>query len=311
MANWTDTTPSQLLDAHLQRPKNTARAYATAIKTFRLYLTEIGEIPPGSVAKVAVETFVGMSRGSADRTRDNYIQWLRLRYPALNTVRCKVHSLMGLLKRAHKYDVIPWMLDPAKLPASAPIRDTRGPGREHVEAMLAICSERLDAKGARDEALLRLLAHRALRCNEALSLDVGHVDLRGRRIRLLGKGKIDREFHAITDRMAAAIRQWLEFRGKDAGPLFTSLDPRRSKTERLTYYGALSVVRKLGREVGIKLSPHKLRHHAATEALRQTGGDTTRAMAVTRHIHVDTLVVYNDAKNKRVREDMESLEEED
>jgi integrase/recombinase XerC len=311
-ADWSQTSPEQLVKAHLSRPCNTARAYACAIATFCEYIRETtGWDASGADA---IKHLIELGRGAAKREMDEYVQWLRNRYPCLNTVRSKAQSIMGIVKRAAEYDVIPWAIKLTHpLPAPEPIRDTRGPDRPHLEAMLKACAERGDAKGARDGALMTLMAFGAYRCNEVLTLDLKHVNIPAREVEILAKGLWGRIRYPIPLAAAEAIDKWLAFRGMADGPLFTRQLPCLADVDdlavkqpvRLTYWGVYDIVASLGRKVGCKCSPHKLRHFAATELMAQTDGRIPWAMALTRHRDPKTLMIYNDERLTRAREAME------
>jgi integrase/recombinase XerC len=172
--------------------------------------------------------------------------------------------------------------------------------------MLDACQKRADAKGARDAAMITLMAYGALRCNETLSLDCRHVSIDAREVEVLSKGLWGRSRHPIPIVAAEAIETWLAFRGVEDGPLFVTLNHADvGDGKRLTYWGAYSAIRKLGKEVGVQVSPHKFRHFAATEHLRLTNGNVAWAMAMTRHRDPKTLMIYNDERMTRAREAME------
>ncbi|HUX01941.1 MAG TPA: tyrosine-type recombinase/integrase [Phycisphaerae bacterium] len=300
MADWTDTTPSQLLEAHVRdRPGNTARSYAADVATFAEYLEARSPLQ-------ALEHLLQQSRGAAERTLHGYLSWLRNRYGALSTIRRKVCSLYGLTRLAHRFRIVPWVMDPMRLPAGPPVRNTRGPSRDVVERMIEICRDRQDAKGARDAAAISLMAFAALRSNETLTLDLKHLDIPAKEVELLAKGLWGRVRFPIPIRAAEAIAEWLEERGDDDGPLFITLAPGRQR-ERLTYWGMYCIIRAVSARAGETCSPHKLRHFAATELLRLTNGNVPWAMALTRHRDPRTLMVYNDERCTRAREAMELL----
>ena len=340
------------MHSHLARPANTATAYRRGIEALAQYLgeldaetrrpfakkdterqpkAEVSVSPRLRVSVSAVLRLLDMPRGAAERTVHDFVEWLHGKYGALNTVRTRAQSIMGLVRLAHKLDVIPWMLQPLKLPSPELIRDTRGPTVRQVSAMIEACRRRRDAKGARDLALVELMAHGAYRCNEVLSLDVCHVDTAGRTptIQVLAKGKRGRTRYPIPRTAAVALAKWLEIRGTEAGPVFVSLDrairhlgfgtrdsennnqrdarnaeTRNPAAARLSYSGAHETIAYLGRAAGIKCSPHKLRHHAATEILRKSKGDIPLAMALTRHANPKTLMIYNDIRQRNARNAM-------
>jgi integrase/recombinase XerC len=301
MVDWSSTSPGALLAAHVGRSGNTGRSYRTDMACFAdwLHVRDREE---------ATLRFVSMERGAARRTLDEYVAWLRSHY-ALNTLRRRVQCLRGLLRLAHEYGVIPWAILKFPLPAPEPVRNVRGPDRSEVLAMLDACRQRGDAKGIRDEALFRLLAFCALRANEALSLDLCHVDVDARQLELLSKGLwgTARNRFVIDLDTARAIACWIEVRGDQDGPLFTTLGRGRDASARLTYRGLYDVVHQVGRGVDADCHPHGLRHFAATECLRLSNGNLVLAMALTRHKDPRTLMVYNDTALTRAREAMEII----
>jgi integrase/recombinase XerC len=301
MVDWSGTSPAKLLAAHVGKQRNTSRSYRGDMACFADWLRV-------QDSQRATERLVSMERGEARRTLDEYVTWLRSRY-ALNTVRRRVQCLLGLLRVANDYDVIPWAIRKFALPAPEPVRNVRGPERSEVEAMLEACRRRGDPKGLRDEALFRLLAFSALRAEEALSLDLCHVDVDAREIELLSKGLwgTARTRFVIGLDTARAIASWIEVRGDDDGPLFRTLGRGVDAAGRLTYRGLYHVVHRAGQALDVDCHPHALRHFAATECLRLSNGNVVLAMALTRHRDPRTLMVYNDERLTRAREAMEIL----
>lgn len=305
-ADWTHTTPEQLLASHVRRGKATTNlSYSGDVLAFRKFLNATEGCCLRDVQ--AIQRLVGGSRGQASRMLHDYQAWQIEQGKALSTVRRRLQSLMGLLKLAHEFEILPWALKPLGIAAPPAVRDTRGPGLDAYRRMLETCEQRNDPKGMRDLVLLRLMGTCALRCNEALTLDVKHLNIRAREVELLCKGLFGQRIkHPVDIDTSRAIDRWLTHRGTGDGPLFVTFD-RRAKGagrtgERLTYRGAYEVVRAIGRAVDVKCSPHKLRHFAATECLRQSRGNITLAMALTRHRDPRTLMIYNDEAMTKARE---------
>jgi len=174
-------------------------------------------------------------------------------------------------------------------------RDTRGPGREGVSAILGNAARRANRKGARDAALVRLLHDLGLRRAEAVALDVADVDLEAGAVYIVGKGRGEKERFTLPEPTAAALKAWLDARGPEPGPLFVNLD-RAGKGHRLTGRSVHRIAERLGRQAGITARPHGLRHAAITEALDRTGGDVRAVQRFSRHADVRTLQVYDDAR---------------
>lgn len=150
-------------------------------------------------------------------------------------------------------------------------------------------------KAARDAAILRLAYGLGLRRSELASLDVGHVDLTGGTVSVMGKGRNERERLTVPQNARQALEAWLAVRGstdKDA-PLFVALD-RHTKGSRISGSGVYHVVRTLGEEIGIRARPHGLRHSAVTAALDALGGDYRKVRAFSRHASLDTVRRYDD-----------------
>jgi integrase/recombinase XerC len=135
--------------------------------------------------------------------------------------------------------------------------------------------------GVRDRALFELLYGSGLRVSEACGLDLDHLDLRARNVRVLGKGRKER-ICPMNEACVDALRRWLERRGelharvhpgRDAAALFLN-----HRGGRLT---VRSVARNLDQAVSRlalqrKVSPHALRHSFATHLL--AGGADVRCI---------------------------------
>jgi integrase/recombinase XerD len=131
---------------------------------------------------------------------------------------------------------------------------------------LAEASAILDAAagaGPRDEALVCLLLFNGLRVTEACSITIGDLDtVRGHRtLTVRAKGGRRRQ-HALAPRTAAAIDACVV--GRSEGTILLANDGAP-----LDRFDATRIVRRLARRAGItkRISPHSLRHTAATLAL--------------------------------------------
>ena len=127
----------------------------------------------------------------------------------------------------------------------------------------------------RDRALLELLYGCGLRVSELVGLDLSDVSLTERAVRVLGKGKKERNV-PLGAKAAEAVARWLEVRpdhARDPGALFLSRRGARVGVrwvQRLVHrYGELGAGR-------ADLHPHALRHTCATHMLE--GGADLRAI---------------------------------
>ena len=184
-----------------------------------------------------------------------------------------------------------------------PPRQTQEHKREWVSAEstanILASIDTTNEPGARDYALISLLACCGLRAKEAASADV--EDLRfqcGEPIlNVLGKYRSDKtEFVRVPGRVQAAIGRYLSFRPgrKPTDPLFVCTS-NHGRGSRLSAQAVSVIAKSRMRAVGIddpKLTCHSFRHGAATIALLQ-GCELEQASKFLRHRALSTVMVYS------------------
>jgi integrase/recombinase XerC len=143
------------------------------------------------------------------------------------TINRRLAALRRLIVLGRRLGVVPWTLDVDDLRASA-FRDSRGPALDEWRQLWEWLITSGDSPLARrDRALIRLIHDSALRKFEALAIDLDDLDLGGDcpRVCIPGKGSGGaKTWIGISSPSARFIREWLEVRGQDPGPLFVS-DP--------------------------------------------------------------------------------------
>jgi integrase/recombinase XerC len=257
-----------------RRKESTVEAYRKDLAYFAGWL----RLPP----REAVAQLLACDQGQANRLLDHYTAHMRSTPPAARsgssakrlspaTVNRRLAALRSLVKMARLHGLVGWTVDVEGDPVQ-PYRDTRGPGRPAVRQMLDQLLEREDAKGARDRAILRLLWDLGLRRGEAVSLDLEHVE--AGRLSLLGKGRLEREWHDLPPETTAALAEWLSYRGSEPGPLFCSVGKSgRIRRNRLSGTDVYRQTRGQGERAGVRTRPHGVRHSASTAVLAASGGD--------------------------------------
>lgn len=140
------------------------------------------------------------------------------------TINRRLAALRSLVKLGRTLGVVPWGLE-IRNERTVPFRDTRGPGADGLRRMLEATREAGGRKGARDQALLRLLHDLALRASEVVSLDVDDVDLERASVAVVGKGTSEPQLLSLPEPTCQALAEWLDHRGVEAGPLFLPLGP--------------------------------------------------------------------------------------
>jgi integrase/recombinase XerC len=201
--------------------------------------------------------------------------------------------------------------DPAAL-VGTPKREQRIPSHLAVDEM----SKLLDAPdishplGRRDKAILELFYASGLRLSELVGLDLEDVNLSGRVVRVLGKGRKER---IVPFNLAAAraLRAWLSDRegvgaGSDQGQtrVRPGSDPGRRRRQReplfLNYQGGRLSTRSVDKLVRryvaacstrYGISPHALRHSFATHLL-EAGADLRAIQELLGHARLSTTQRY-------------------
>jgi integrase/recombinase XerC len=160
-------------------------------------------------------------------------------------------------------------------------------------------SSRDETEFLRDSAMLELLYATGVRVAELSGMDVKDLDMTRRTVRVLGKG--DKERVVPFGRAAAdAVEQWLrkgrpELAG-DTPALFVGvrggrIDPRQVRR----------VVEKAGQVTGQRVSPHGLRHTAATHLL-EGGADLRVVQEMLGHSSLQTTQIYTHVSAERLKE---------
>lgn len=280
-------TARELLEAFFRgRNANTLRAYRKDLENFAVFL----QLPAVEyAARKLLSCTAGDGNALVLRYRDTMLEQ---RYTP-STINRRLSAVKSLLKIGRLLGFCSWSveIDPVR---SDRYRDTRGPGVAAVGEMLKRVSERGDAKGLRDAAIVRLLFDCGLRRGELVELDRSHYNaLRG--LHLLGKGRLERQWVTVSPAARMALDAWLTVRGAAPGPLFIALDEKH-RGHRLTGTAVYQIVSGLGDAIGVRARPHGLRHSAITEALDRTNGDMRAVARFSRHRDISTLAYYDDSR---------------
>lgn len=257
---------------------NTAAAYRRDLEQYAAYLDEQGVATIEAIAPHHVSSFVS-------RLADFSLA------PA--TVARKVAAVRGL----HRFLVTDEATesDPSALVAS-PKRPSSIPKALSVgdiEALLEAAGGQ-SALAQRDVAILEFMYASGARVAETVGLDVLDLDLDEATALVTGKGAKQR-LVPLGQPAVAALRGYLEWRLElkgdrpDPGALFLS-----SRGNRLSRQAIWQLVRKYAKKAGIdptKVSPHVLRHSAATHMV-EGGADLRTVQEILGHASIGTTQVY-------------------
>ena len=281
---------------HLRRrdvSPHTLAAYENDVATFLKHTAHLRQKPLEDLAAADVDTFA---------IRAFLGELSRQRLSASSAAR-KLSALRTFVKFLRREDLLED--DPAALIA-APRKPETIPAHLTQDEMnrLLEMPDSSTALGRRDRAILELFYASGLRLSELVGLGVEDVNLSGRMVRVLGKGRKERlvPFNHST---AQALRQYYadrtaltadgtqqrtkikEGRGRKA-PLFLNY-----RGGRLTARSVDRLVRKYVALCGAKfgISPHALRHSFATHLLA-AGADLRAIQELLGHASLSTTQRY-------------------
>lgn len=163
-----------------------------------------------------------------------------------------------------------------------------------------------DPVAVRDWAMVELMFATGIRVSELVGMDVDDLDLGGLTVRVLGKGSKERVV-PFGPTAARALQTWVHLRPGllqrespkhpvDPHALFLGsrgrrIDPRQVRTV---------VNRATQRCTGTQLSPHGLRHSAATAVL-EGGADLRMVQEMLGHADLRTTQIYTHVGTQRLR----------
>jgi integrase/recombinase XerC len=274
---------------HLERERNasahTVRAYAEDLEQFVAHLRgELGREPrPRDVDHLLIRSFLarlhreGLKKSSAARK----LATLRTFFRYL----CREEILQANPARA--------LLSPRlerRIPAHLDEAD--------VSRLLAV--EGVGDADVRARAIFELLYATGIRCAELVGLDLPEVDLEGRFVRVLGKGRKER---IVPFGMPAekALRDYLPVRSNwrpRTDALFVN-----ARGGRLTDRSVRSIVQRRVRQVALarRISPHGLRHSFATHLLER-GADLRAIQELLGHARLSTTQRYTHLDSRHILE---------
>jgi len=160
-----------------------------------------------------------------------------------------------------------------------------------------------DALGLRDRAMLELMYASGLRVSELVKLRRDELNLEHGVVRLVGKGGRERMV-PMGEPAIAAVQLWLrqgrpEFAGAQSGDdVFLG---RRGEAMSRQNFWLLIKRHALHAGIGVKLSPHTLRHAFATHLLER-GADLRAVQTLLGHADLSTTQIYTHVARLRLKQ---------
>jgi integrase/recombinase XerD len=257
---------------------NTVDAYRRDLKQYGHFLVEIGV---GSIDEVTPPVVT------------DYVASMRDLGAAEATVSRKIAAVRGL----HRFLAIEEYVaaDPTVL-LDSPRRPKGLPRALTIEQVAAIlrAADTGETLGTRNAALLEFLYATGARVSEAVVLDQIDVDLTESTAIVTGKGSKQR-LVPLGGYAVAALRRYYPVRrdliagADDPGAVFVS-----ARGNRLTRQAIWQIIKKVAAAAGIdgsRVSPHVLRHSAATHMV-EGGADLRSIQELLGHASISTTQVY-------------------
>jgi integrase/recombinase XerC len=260
---------------------------------------------------VALQSFLISTHAAKKPTTDD-LTTIRLRGYLANlhdlrlskrTIARRLSSLRSFLKYLRRNGLV--QKNPA-LGLRTPKQRSQLPGvldQKQIEQLLS-APDAQSRLGSRDRAILETFYSTGLRVSELVGINFNDLDLNGGTVIVRGKGKRER-IAVLGSIAAAAIRDWLEQRGK--------VD-RGSRVDRaavfLNHHGGRISTRSVGRILAKHLkgsgitseaSPHTMRHSFATHMLDR-GADIRSVQELLGHRSLATTQIYTHVSSQRMRE---------
>ena len=238
-----------------------------------------------------------LTQGEANHVMRRFKTDMQEKKKSSATINRRLSAVRSFIRFGRLMGLVQWTTDIRNSKVQS-YRDTHGPSLDDVRELIRTAELHGGTKAIRDGAIVRLFATRGLRGVELRELDVEHLDFTHDRIFIRGKGKSDREPVTISPNTKIALERWLAGRGAYPGPLFINFSKSDAvQGKRISRGGLWRIVSNLGKQIGLDVWPHGLRHTAITEGLELTDGNVRAVQKFSRHESIETVTLYDDARD--------------
>lgn len=239
-----------------------------------------------------------------DITSDHIKEFLKLRGDSESTSTV-AHNLT-VIKNFHKYLIKENIVkEDVSLFISRPKLQKRLPRALTVEEVDLLLDITLNSPfDYRNKAMLELMYGAGLRVSELVSLTLNQIDLENGLIRIMGKGRKEREI-PIGEYGVYYLKLYLEHRGmliknhRTEDALFLN-----NHGKQITRQGFFKILKQLLLDKGLNpdVSPHTLRHSFATHLLSH-GADLRSIQEMLGHSDISTTKIYTHVSDEKVEAD--------
>lgn len=266
------------------------------VAAYRRDLEQLGEW----LERSGVTSLEGLDR----RMLRRYVAFMDTRKLARRSIARKVSAVRSLLNWAVTHGLVETNAA-EDVPVPAPHRSLPKVVRASDAARLCELPPADEAVGQRDRAILELLYGSGLRVAELCGLDVDDVDVRGARVRVMGKGRKQRQV-PLSEPACRAVETYVADGRGDLVRPGTPPDARHalflnSRGGRLGPRSVRSMLNKyLSAEGAAPVGPHALRHSFATHLL-DGGADLRVVQELLGHASLATSQIYTHVSTERLK----------
>lgn len=148
----------------------------------------------------------------------------------------------------------------------------------------------------RNKAIFELLLSSGIRVRELVNLNKNDIDLNTRTFTVMGKGSKERECYCSV-KAEYYLRQLLNMeKSSQSEALFMGRGGNR-----MLVSGVETMIRNLGKHVGVKAHPHKFRRTFATNLINK-GVPVEHVKEMLGHTNLDTTMIYAIVDRERVKQ---------
>jgi site-specific recombinase XerD len=187
----------------------------------------------------------------------------------------------------------------------APSRSLKFLDTDQLRRLLA-APDVTDLRGLRDRALLETFFSTGLRLSELARLNRDHINLKTREFGVIGKGRKPRVVF-LSETAGEWLARYLQARQDRWKPLFIRMKGKPDLTPGgpAMRMSSRSIERLVGKYVriaglGVKATPHTLRHSFATDLL-SNGADLRAVQELLGHANLNTTQIYTHVTNPQLR----------
>lgn len=287
------------------------RGYATDLNAFQKFLHEYWELEdPTSIQfkdLTVKETASFPLKQVTKQTIRRFLSHLYENQMGSKTIMRRLSSLRSFFKFARQSQ---WIDSNPMEDIDSPKREKKLPVSLSYEEVLRLFSQPDISSylGLRDRAMMELFYSSGLRLSELVGLNRNDIDLKGKMMRIFGKGKKQRNV-PITTTAAKWVSQYLEHQMRYAD---TSLHKQEKdpKAVFLNRWGSRITTRSVDRSfrqyllqsgLSESITPHTIRHTIATHWLEK-GMDLKTIQMLLGHTSLATTTIYTHVSSKLKRE---------